>query len=243
MGGDVGGIEREYRRRRSPWRRMVLLAFVTTNFALQTFRHSNGLPVWFRSAMFVLVTGILGWAALSHFRGRTSVGPDGIAVRRAVRTRTHAWHDIYDIRVEPTNGRGLEVPQWLSYLYDNDGRRTRLPQVDDREVPALLADIESLRTAAARHRGMPFDRRPEVESRIRRRAGHRKAWERAFTGTALVLLAMPMVLFAELMSGAEVRPVLLLAVVPAASFVLLAALLNWRWESQVPAHLRASDRI
>jgi hypothetical protein len=214
------------------------MAFIMVNFVFQTFRDSNDLPVWFKSATFAFVVGALGWSALGHFRGRTAVGPDGIAVRHALRERVHAWHGVYDIRVEPTHGRGLEVPQWLTYLYDGDGRRTRLPQVDDRQVEALHFEIEALRTAADRYRGTAFEPRPEVEAGIRRRAGHRKAWTRAATGAAVVLLAMTVVLVAQAVTGAVIRPVLLLVVVPVAAFLVLAALLNWRWESQVPAYLR-----
>ncbi|MEV0558553.1 hypothetical protein AB0I27_34585 [Streptomyces sp. NPDC050597] len=41
--------------------------------------------------------------------------------------------------------------------------------------------------------------------------------------------------------NSEAPVVLLLVGVPPASFVVLAALLNWRWESQVPRSLREPE--
>ncbi|QQM41811.1 hypothetical protein [Streptomyces liliifuscus] len=150
--------------------------------------------------------------------------------------------DIYDIRVEPTpRGGGLSARRHVTVLYGNDGRRPGLPHLDDRQLDDPHAEVADLLTAAARHRGMPWDRRPEVEARIRRRAGHRKAWEHAWTGAIVVLLCMLALLVALVVANGEAPVVLLLVCIPAASFVALAALLNWRWESQVPRSPREPE--
>ncbi|MGX1914024.1 PH domain-containing protein [Streptomyces phaeochromogenes] len=241
--GNGLGIEREYRRRKKPPRRWLLvMAFALGNFVLQTGRHFDALPTWLLACMQVLVLTSVVWVTLFMSRGRTRVGPDGIAARGAVFERKRSWHDIYGIRVEPTpRGGGPSARRHVTLLYGNDGRRLGLPHLDDWQLDDPHAEVADLLTAAARHRGMTWERRPEVEARIRRRAGHRKAWERAWIGAIIVLVCMTAVLVALIVVNGEAPVVLLLVCVPLASFVVLAALLNWRWESQVPRSLREPE--
>ncbi|MFF5002140.1 PH domain-containing protein [Streptomyces phaeochromogenes] len=241
--GNGRGIEREYRRRKKPPRGLLfLMAFALANFLLQMGRHFDTLPTWLWACFAVLVLTTLGWATLFMLRGRTRVGPDGIAVRTAVSERKRSWHDIYDIRVEPTpRSGGPSARRYVTLLYGNDGRRLGLPHLDDWQLDDPHTEVADLLTAAARHRGMTWDRRPEVEARIRRRAGHRKAWERAWTGAIVVLLCMLALVLGLIVVDGEAPVVLLLVCVPLGSFAVLAALLNWRWESQVPRSLRESE--
>jgi hypothetical protein len=182
---------------------------------------------------------IVVWVVLFHRRARTFTEADGITARGALLTRARAWHEVYDIRVEPNpHKNGAYQPRLLTYVYDTDGHRLRLPHVDDLQLQDVGTEVADLRAVAARHRGAAWERRPSVEARIRRRAGHRRAWGRAWTGAFVVFFCMVAVLVVQLLAGEVVRPALLLLCVPLGSFVLLAALLNWRWESQVPRHLR-----
>nr|WSY53713.1 hypothetical protein OG999_28805 [Streptomyces sp. NBC_00886] len=139
--------------------------------------------------MLALVALFGVWALLVVRRGFTSVGVDGITTpRRFPRPRT-GLERIYDLHVEGRpNQRGAEARS-LTHLYDNDGRRLILPNVDDWQLPNVRAEIDALRTAAARHRGTAWEPRPEVEARIRLRAGHRKAQERAITWALIVFFA------------------------------------------------------
>lgn len=237
MGQDVHerGIEREYGRRR--WTRLGWLAFMgvaVANSVYQMNRDPNILGHRARLVADVLLLWLFAWALLASWRQRTFVTADGIAVRGAVRIRRRSWHDIYDIRVEPRRNQRSGDSQWLTFLYDNDGRRLLLPHVDDGQLPEFGAEIDDLRETAARHRGMAWERRPEGEERIRRQAGHRKAWERATSGALLVLLAMFLVTLWQVATGRHSDAVLLLVCVPLGAFALFAALLHWRWESQVP---------
>ncbi|MEU9960214.1 PH domain-containing protein [Streptomyces sp. NPDC050982] len=242
-GGDGLGIEREYRRRKRPPRGWLLvMAFALGNFVLQVGRHFDALPTWLLACMAVLVLTSVVWVSLFMSRGRTRVGPDGIAVRGALSERKRSWHDIYDIRVEAApRGGGPSARRHVTLLYGNDGRRLGLPHLDDWQLDDPHAEVADLLTAAARHRGMTWDRRPEVEARIRRRAGHRKAWEHAWIGAIVVLLCMLALLVALIVANGEAPVVLLLVCIPSASFAALAALLNWQWESQVPRSLREPE--
>ncbi|MFF3330199.1 PH domain-containing protein [Streptomyces sp. NPDC002888] len=239
--GEVG-FRREYgRRRRTSGRRFGFIVMCLGNALFQLTRDHHVMPWRVRAAPIALALTILGWAALLHWRGRTVAGPDGITAYGPLRARRFAWPDVYDLRIEPGPAQRTDGPRWFAYLYRDDGRRTRLPFLDDWQLPGLYGlrtEVGALREAAALRRGAAWERRPEVEQRIRRRAAHHKAWQRAVTGAVVVLLVMLLVLFTEALSGTTLRPVLLLVCVPAASFTLLAALLHWRWESQVPRHLR-----
>ncbi|MGW1027628.1 hypothetical protein ACWD4J_28680 [Streptomyces sp. NPDC002577] len=235
-------IEPEYRKRRkNPKSWLIWIGIMGANFVIQISRIEPTGP-WMAFVLSCVLLVVAAYARLVLFirRGCTLVGPDGITARGAVFERKQFWHDIYDIRVEPAaRGGGPWAPQWITYLYGMDGRRFHLPYIDDRQLETTFhSEVEAIRTAGADCRGMPWDRRPEVEARIRRRAGHRKAWERAWIG-ALVVFSCMFVLFLALLFTTQVRPEpQLLLWIPLASFVVLAALLNWRWESQVPRSLR-----
>ncbi|WP_406476156.1 PH domain-containing protein [Streptomyces sp. NBC_01615] len=233
------GIEREYRRRWVPGRLLAQYAFLTLNCVLQLTRMSTGeVADWVRPVLAVTMVLAVGRLALYMGRGRTLVTDDGIHVRRAVSGRRRAWRDIYDIRVEPIPRKSWLAPQWVTFLYDTEGRRFLLPHVDDWQLADPHAEMTDLRYAATRQRGTTWERRPAVEALIRRRAGHRTAWQRAFNGGLIVWLCMFVLWVVLLVTQDEQPTLLLLAWIPLAAFALLAALLNWRWESQVPRSLR-----
>ena len=228
MNGDVGGfgVEREYgRRRKMSQGRLVALWIVQGNFALQMAR-PDSIPAQYK-LLAVALMAILGvWAILTVRRGRTTVRADGVATRGAFRVRRWAWHDIYDLRVETNPGQRNSDVKSLTYLYDNDGRRARLPYLDDWQLPDLWAEVADLHTAAARHRGMSWERRPAVEVRIRERAAHRKARVRAATGTVIVFFAASMYLLWEILADDDPHPFLLLLDAPLAAYALLTPLLR-----------------
>ncbi|XUL89827.1 PH domain-containing protein [Streptomyces galilaeus] len=237
MGQDVHerGIEREYGRRRRIRRGwFAFVGIAVGNSFYQMNRDPNIFGDGTRLVVDALLLWLFVWALLTSWRQHTFVTADGIAVRGAVRTRRRSWHDIYDIRVEPRRNQRSGDSQWLTFLYDNHGRRLLLPHVDDGQLPEFGAEIDDLRETAARHRGMAWEQRPEVEERIRRHSGHRKAWERATSGTLLVLLAMFLVTLWRVATGRDTEPVLLLVCVPLGAFALFAALLHWRWARLTP---------
>jgi hypothetical protein len=235
MDGDDGrGIEREYGRHRKTSRgRFVGLCIVEGNFALQMAR-PDSIPGRYKLLAVALMAMLVGWAILTVRRGRTTVGADGVATRGAFRGRRRAWHDIYDLRVERHNNKNADA-RLLTWLYDNDGRRFLLRNVDDWQLPDLRAEIDDLRTVAAQHRGMAWELRPEVEARIRLRAGHRKAQERAVIWTLLVFFAAVGYLVWEVSVGDEPHPFLLLLCAPLAAYTLLVTLFRLR-ASRAPAH-------
>lgn len=232
---DAFGVEREYSRRRKMSRgRFVALCIVEGNFALQMAR-PDSIPARYRLLAVALVVMLGVWAILAVRRGRTTVGADGVATRGAFRVRRWAWNDIYDLRVETNPGQRSADVKSLTYLYDNDGRRARLPYLDDWQLPDLWAEVADLHTAAARHRGMSWERRPAVEVRIRERAAHRKARVRAATGTVIVFFAASMYLLWEILADDDPHPFLLLLGAPLAAHALLAALFRRRY-TRAPAH-------
>ncbi|MCX5235376.1 hypothetical protein [Streptomyces prunicolor] len=235
MDGDIG-VEREYRRRRKASRgRVVALWIVMGNCVLQTILH-NGIPVPYRLLMPALIAVLSVWAFLAARRGLTSVGADGITVRGAFLVRRRAWHDIYDLRVERLNNKNADARLW-TWLYGNDGRRLRLPNVDDWQLPDIRAEIDTLRTTAAQHRGMAWELRPEVEDLIGLRAVRRKARERAAVGALLVLFTAIgyLVWTVSVDDGHRLFAALLLLWAPLAAYALLVTFFRLR-SSRTPAH-------
>ncbi|MFF7976564.1 PH domain-containing protein [Streptomyces sp. NPDC007905] len=194
----------------------------------------NSLSPWLPVAVFAFYAVLLARTVLYLRRARTLVGARGVTARRALTERSRAWHDIYDIRAEPVPNALAAARKWITFLYDTDGRRFVLPHLDDWQLDDPPAEVAALREAAARHRGMAWERRPEVEARIRRRAGHRKAWERAFTG-GIIAFGCGFLLWVALVIITSHPPTLLLFLwMPLGSFAALAGLLHWRWSPRSP---------
>ncbi|MGW2746704.1 hypothetical protein [Streptomyces sp. NPDC001450] len=233
-----GGIEREYRKRKKTPPLMALsMGLLGLNALYQLNRHHT-MPEWVPASLAACYLLLAAQMVVYMRRGRTLVGARGITARRAVTERSRAWHEIYDIRAEPVPNAAKSARTWFTYLYDTEGRRFVLPHMDDWQLDDVPAEVAALREAAARHRGAAWERRPEVEARIRRRAGHRKAWERAITG-GLIALGCGFLLWVALLFTMDRPPSLVLFLwLPLGTFAVLAALLNWRWESQVPKALQ-----
>ncbi|MFE1309257.1 hypothetical protein [Streptomyces sp. NPDC058755] len=233
-----GGIEREYRKRKKTPPLMALsMGLLGLNALFQLYRHHTT-PQWVPASLAACYLLLAAQMVVYMRRGRTLVGARGITARRAVTERSRAWQEIYDIRAEPVPNAAQSARKWFTYLYDTEGRRFVLPHMDDWQLDDVPAEVAALREAAARHRGAAWERRPEVEARIRRRAGHRKAWQRAITG-GLIALGCGFLLWVVLLFTRDHVPTLLLFLwLPLGTFAVLAALLNWRWESQVPLELR-----
>ncbi|MCZ0988448.1 hypothetical protein [Streptomyces diastatochromogenes] len=233
-----GGIEREYRRRKKTSPLMALgFGLLGLNAFFQMNRHHT-MPEWVPASVAACYVLLAANFLLYMRRARTLVGARGITARRALTERSRTWHEIYDIRAEPVPTRTAYADKWITYLYDTDGRRFFLPHMDGGQLDDPPTEVAALKEAAARHRGMGWGPQPEVEARIRRRAGHRKAWERAFI-SGLVALACSFPLWVVLLATTPHPPTLLLFLcLPLGTFAAVAALLHWRWESQVPWTLR-----
>jgi hypothetical protein len=233
--GDGREVEREYRRWRKASRARILLMWVVMGNCLLQLARPDHIPVRYKLLGLAVIASLLVWSVLATRRGFTSVDADGVTVRGAFLVRRRAWHDIYDLRVEHRPKQAGTDVRWWTWLYDNDGRRLLLPNVDDWQLPDFRAEIDELRALAAAHRDKVWEPRPEVEARIRLRAGHRRAQERAIIGTLVVFFAGLTYLVWEVAVGDETHPFLLLLCVPLAVYALLVPFFR-RLASRAPAH-------
>ena len=114
-----------------------------------------------------LFFGLLIWRVCTL---GTTTTDDGIIARGLLGTRRFSWPQIQDIRTEIHLGTG---PMYVVVVYDETGRDTILPNVNDRDLPArrlsLTAEVEALRAEWQRRRGAGWALRPEVLRRIRQR--------------------------------------------------------------------------
>jgi len=242
MGGDTGGIERVYRRRRGlPWPQLVLWAVLGGNAFIQATRfddpyaYHDGPPGWAPLTVSLLMVATFVRVALEQVRAHTLVTASGITVQGRLRSRSWAWHEVYDIRVEQApRGTGPQGPRWLTYLYDNEGRRHLLWHLDDWQLGDPYAEVSELCLSAAPYRSLAWEPRPEVEARILRGAARRKAWKWAANSALGVLAAMFVVDFWEIIDGRPDHPFLLLVCVPLVSFGVLGAVLDRYWTGRPP---------
>ncbi|MET7478558.1 hypothetical protein ABZT17_29920 [Streptomyces sp. NPDC005648] len=63
-----------------------------------------------------------------------------------------------------------------THLYDFEGRRFLLPQLDDRRLDDPYAEVSELCLAAAPRRSLSWERQPNVEDLILHRTARRKGW-------------------------------------------------------------------
>ncbi|MFE3161863.1 PH domain-containing protein [Streptomyces sp. NPDC059224] len=227
-----GEFEREYRkRRRPPGAYLLLLGVVLLNALFQAGRpYGEGGYRWGPPVMIVLIIATLVRVLLEQYRAYTRVTSAGITARRPLRTRTWAWSEVYDIRVEPLpRGSGRQGPQWFTYLYDFDGRRFLLPHLDDWQLPDPYAEVSELCLTADPERSLSWGRRPDVEERIRRGALRRRARLWGGYGAVAMMVVMFVVSLALVFADRADHPFLLIVCVPVVSGVALSAVLQWYW--------------
>ncbi|MEU9150252.1 PH domain-containing protein [Streptomyces sp. NPDC048417] len=236
---DVGGVTREYRRRRRPpGAHLLLLGALLMNGLLQTGRlHDDGDGgFWWGPPVFaLLMVSALARILLEQYRAYTRVTTAGITARGPLRSRTWAWHEVYDIRVERApRGSGRMAPQWLTYLYDFQGRRFLLPHLNDWQLDDPYTEVSDLSLATAPYRSLAWEPRPDVEERILVRAAQRKAWTWGAHGALAMMAVMFVVSVGLIVTGRPDHPLLLIGGVPVASGVVLGAVLQWYWASRPP---------
>ncbi|MER6570662.1 PH domain-containing protein [Streptomyces sp. NPDC001093] len=223
---DEGGSARVYRRQRRRPRQAALLPFLFLgNAVLQTIRTRHDLPIWWAPVALAALVAVGVWGALSEWRAHTVVTARGITRQGPLRARTWAWSTVYDIRIENTGNQRLNVhPRWPAHLYDSEGRRFLLPQINEWQLDDPYAEVAALREAAWRY-GMPYGLRAETEERILRQAGRRQGWQWASVAAVVVFAAMLVVALAEDVAGTPANLCLLLLVIPLTTFALLGLLL------------------
>jgi len=241
MDGDTGGIERVYRRRRRPSGQYLgWVGLLCLNALLQAGRALDDPygPGWAPWVILPLMVVTVVRVALEQFRAHTRVTAAAITAQGMLRSRTWAWHEVYDIRVEHApRGSGRMPPQWLTYLYDLEGRRFLLRHLDDWQLVDPYAEVSDLCLAAAPFRSLTWERRPQIEERILRRAAQRKAWTWAVYGALITFCVMLVLDLGLIVIGRPEHLFLLFVCVPLASLGLLGAVLQWYWTNRPPRSL------
>ncbi|WP_340376786.1 PH domain-containing protein [Streptomyces sp. SS7] len=173
-------------------------------------------------------------AALEQWRARTSVTAEGVTARGPLRTRTRAWSEIYGIRVE--GGRRGGSPRWPAYLYDTQGRRIRLFQLDEQQVDDPVGEVADLSATAVRLGYLAPRTRSELEALIGRRARRRSAFGRAVVGCMVVAGAAFVVFTWLLFTDRPTHPWLLLLGLPLLCLAVLFLFLDRLGERLAARH-------
>ncbi|MFJ9350990.1 PH domain-containing protein [Streptomyces sp. NPDC101237] len=177
--GETTGMERVYRRRRRLPKRYFLVAGAVMGGAfLRLYTDDTGLRGWGTLGFGLLFLVILVMVPLNQFRAHTRITAQGVTAQWALRARTWAWREVYGIRVErvPGGGSGVTYPDWVVFLYDFDGRRFPLPQLNNWQLDDPYAEITDICLTAVPYRGADWEFRPAVEEQIVRRIARRKTW-------------------------------------------------------------------
>ncbi|MGP2437093.1 PH domain-containing protein [Streptomyces sp. JW3] len=183
---DRAGIDREYRRLRTPLMTWVTLGSGSLAVLMageDAATSSGSLPHAVLFALFLTTVALLNW------RAHTTVTATGITVPGPLRTRTWAWSEIHTIRAEgPMKGSSARS----AHLYRTDGGRSALPQFDHEQLPDPVAEVDDLLATAVRLGLLPAEPRPGAAARVARGERRRKAGRRAgccgIAGYAALLL-------------------------------------------------------
>ena len=177
--GEATGVERVYRRRRRlPGRYFLVVGAVMGGAFLRLYTDDTGLRRWGALGFGLLFLVILLMVPLNQYRAHTRITAQGVTAQWALRARTWAWREVYGIRVErvPGGGSGVTYPDWVVFLYDFDGRRFPLPQLNNWQLDDPYAEITDICLTAVPYRGFDWELRPAVEEQIVRRIARRKTW-------------------------------------------------------------------
>jgi hypothetical protein len=105
---------------------------------------------------------LFAWLVVALRRSGTEIGPDGIRVRGALRSRHLRWADIADIRVVSFEQDATwSGPPKLVFAWRRDGSRVQLLYFDDRQ-PVLRSEVELVRDVWAELRGPEWTPSPEA---------------------------------------------------------------------------------
>jgi hypothetical protein len=163
-------LVREYRRRH-PLKGQLSGVWLSVVCALcEVYRRlRNDGPVARGVAVGFLIALVFGltWLLLFLRRGFTRVYADGVTIGGALRTRRIPWHEVYKLGVRPL----LRAGKAASFVGTVHGRRHALPQLNEWQMEGLHTELAVLRDIGARYGGRAWERRPEIEQALRRRAG------------------------------------------------------------------------
>ncbi|MFS4095838.1 PH domain-containing protein [Streptomyces sp. AF1A] len=186
---------------------------------------------WLGWGLLALQGCLLAWSLLRLRRGFTRVDTSGVTIRGAFLTRRIPWSEIYELDAR----KGPRAQKAGSFVGTVDGRRRTLPQLDVWQVEGVHRELTALREFGTRYGARTWERRPEVEQALRRRAGRAHSVGKAIVAAAVAWLAMFLLWLTLGAAGREPSAPLLLAGLPVVALVFFLAYFQWHWEAYVPS--------
>ena len=224
---------REYRKhRKSPGQmgRVLPLVLLALFFVAQSLRRGDSLARSAGVVLLVVAAGALFWVLRSPRRSGTLVDSNGVTVHGAFLARHISWSEIYelDVRKVPDGERAA------AFVRTMKGRRRTLPQVNDWQVEELRAEVAAIRGIGTRYGARTWERVPEVEQALRRRAGREHAMSHAVLRATAAWGVMFAVWVVLQLNGQGAFTNLLLFWGPVAAFVFFVGYAWQHRETHVP---------
>ncbi|MEU6540719.1 PH domain-containing protein [Streptomyces sp. NPDC047000] len=225
---------REYRKhRKSPGQlgRVLPVVVLALFFVVQSLRRGDPLARSAGAVLLVLAVGAVFWVLRSPRQSRTLVDSDGVTVHGAFLARRIPWSEIYelDVRKVPKGERTS------AFVRTVNGRRRPLPQVNDWQVEELRAEVAAIRKIGTRYGARTWERVPEVEQTLRRRAGREHSLSHGVLRATAAWGVMFAVWVVLQLTGQGPFTNLLLLWGPVAAFVCFLGYAWQHWEPHVPA--------
>lgn len=227
------GLVREYRRHRRATGQLTglwLLTPLQLYNMVRLLQADNLFIRWLGVGFLPLHGCLLMWLLLRLRRGFTRVDTSGVTIRGAFRTRHIPWSEIYELGAR----QGPRARKAGSFVGTVDGRRRTLPQLNEWQVEGLRTEVAALRDIGARYGARTWERRPEVEQALRRRAGRAYSVGKALAAAGVVWMVMFVLWLVLGAAGQEPSRSLLLLWLPVAALVFLLGHFWRRWEAHAP---------
>lgn len=110
-------------------------------------------PAFVPVAVGALFAALILFAVRAGTGSATIVDGDRITIRNAFSSHATPWPDVQGIEIEINPGAGRGAPDLIVVLYDAEGRRRILPQLNEKNLPDLEGEVEALREVWMLRRG------------------------------------------------------------------------------------------
>jgi hypothetical protein len=182
---------------------------------------ANGVPIPFVLGLLALLVALLVWGYTRTRLSATITGPEHLVVRRPPGSRTLPWRDVQEITVEPQAVWTAQArePRSVAVVYDREGHRIVLPNIDNRSVASPEDEVWTLRELWEAGRGEGWQPAPRIATAIegaQRVKGRRGGWL-LISALAMGLLFCALVVVLVIVTDGPIVALILMGVLPVAA--------------------------
>lgn len=189
-------FHREYRYPSGGWLWTALAAPAAAGVLLVVrLALDEDVPAFVPVAVGALFAALILFAVRAGTGSATIVDGDRITIRNAFSSHATPWPDVQGIEIEINPGAGRGAPDLIVVLYDAEGRRRILPQLNEKNLPDLEGEVEALREVWMLRRGEDWAPVGKAADKIARARAYPRPLAHIAVGAMLCAMMAGTVLF------------------------------------------------